>query len=154
MKTDTPEPPPPDLASVLKDALSLSLDDRRRLSVVMQSVAPAGAQVVADSMAPAADATQPEPLPDLQGWLDMIAVETPWARLQLLEDAIEHAETQEEVAALTQARRALLDTNPPVAMRKAVVEMATNHPTGIVFGALGLLLAIATLGRGAFRLVF
>lgn len=145
--------PSPDLASVLKDALSLPLDDRRRLTEVMQSVALAGVQ--AGSVEVVAVATLREDLPDLQGWLDKIAVETPpWTRLQLLEDAIEHAETQEEIAALTQARRALLDGNPPVAMRKAVVEMATNQPTGIVFGALGLLMAIATLARGAFRLVF
>lgn len=140
-----------DFAAVLKDALSLPAEDRRRLTEVMQRVAHAGPQIPGSvETVPAA----PEPEADLQGWLESIEAETPWTRLQLLEDALERAETDEEVAALTQARRALLDGNLPVAMRRAVVELATNHPTGIVFGALGIVIAIATLGRGALRLVF
>jgi hypothetical protein len=141
----------PDFGAVLKDALSLPADDRRRLTEVMQRVAPAGPQVPGSvETVPVA----PQPEADLQGWLDRIEAETAWTRLQLLEDALDRAETDEEVAALAQARRALLDANPPVAMRRAVVELATNHPTGIVFGALGIVIAIATLGRGAWRLVF
>lgn len=142
-----------DFAGVLKGALALPEEDKRRLTELMVRVTTPDAAGAAITPAPsprADDAT----LLGAAGWLHKIRGEAAWVKLQLLEDALESTDDSSELQVLREAHKALLQDNPPLAIRRAVVRVASDHPVGICVGGLGLLLALVALARGLFHLVF
>ena len=141
-----------DFAGVLKGALALPEEDKRRLAELMVRVTTPDAAVPA--IAPPPD-SQPAEAPQVGAaeWLRSIRGEPAWVQLQLVDAALETADDAAEAQVLRDAQRAMLQENPPLAVRRAVVRLASEHPIGICVGALGLLLALAALGRGLFHLV-
>jgi hypothetical protein len=142
-----------DFAGVLKGALALSEEDKRRLAELM-------VRVTAPEAARTAIAPAPEPRADdapeigAAEWLRKIRTEPAWVQLQLIEDALESTDEASELQVLRDAQKALLQENPPLAIRRAVERVASEHPVGICIGGLGLLLALIALLRGLFHLVF
>lgn len=141
-----------DFTGVLKGALALPEEDKRRLAEIMVRVTTPDAAAPAIAPAPS---SQPVEAPQVGAveWLRSIRGEPAWVQLQLVDDALETADDAAEAQVLRDAQRAMLQENPPLAVRRAVVRVASEHPIGICVGALGLLLALIALGRGLFRLV-
>lgn len=145
-----------DFAGVLRGALALPEEDKRRLAEVMSRVtdsSPAVGTTVALAGHPP-QAVLEEPHVTAAEWVRKIRDEPAWDQLQLLEDAIERADDPSELQVLQTAHKTLLQENPPLAVRRAVVRLASQHPVGICVGASGLLLALTALGRGLVRLAF
>lgn len=142
-----------DFAGILKDALALTEEDKRRLAELMVRVT---APDRAGAVAVQAREQQPEDTPQVGAaeWLQKIRGEPAGMQLQLLEDAIEVADDLSELQLLRAAHKALLHDNPPLAVRRAVARVAAEHPVAICVGTVGLLLAMFALGRGAFHLAF
>lgn len=141
-----------DLSGVLKGALSLPEEDQRRLCEIMvrltSGVPSTGAEP--PSVEPSADGSQV----GAAEWLQQIQGHPLWVQVQLLDDALASVEEPDELEVLREAQNRLLSENPPLAVRRAVVRLAVQHPVGMCAGAVGLLLAIAAAARGLFRLVF
>lgn len=145
-----------DFAGVLRGALALPEEDKRRLAEIMSRVT--GSSLAIGATAPLAahppQAVLEEPQVTAAEWVLRIRNEPAWDQLQLLEDALESADDPSELQVLQSAHKTLLQENPPLAVRRAVVRVASQHPVGICVGALGLLLALTALGRGLVRLIF
>lgn len=145
-----------DFAGVLRGALALPEEDKRRLAEVMSRVTDSSLAI--GSTAPLAGqpshAELEEPQTTAAEWVLKIRGEPAWTQLQLLEEAIESADDPSELQVLQSAHKTLLQENPPLAVRRAVVRVASQHPVGFCVGALGLLLALTALGRGLVRLAF
>lgn len=142
-----------DFAGVLKGALALPEDDRRRLAELMVRVTAPEAPPAQIVPAPDPRAESP-PEAGAAEWVLKIRTEPASVQLQLIEDALESTDDASELQVLREAHRALLQENLPLAVRRAVERVASEHPVGICVGALGLLLAVVALARGVFRLVF
>jgi hypothetical protein len=139
-----------EFSSVLSDALSLSTDDQRQLCAVLVRVI--GEHAASAAIAPTGEIDPSEP--DAAEWLQQIKAESPWTRVSLLDTALGQAEDAAEREVLTDALNALLKANPPLVIRRAVVQVAADHPLGICAGATGLALAILAIGKGVIRLLF
>lgn len=143
-----------DFAGVLRGALALPEEDRRRLAELMvrlTSPESTGAIAVAPPTHAAADDAQEVTATE---WLKKIGGEPAWVQLQLVEAALDSAEDPSEQQVLRDAHAQLLQDNPPIAVRRAVVRLASEHPLGICVGAVGLLLAVAALAGRLFHLAF
>lgn len=103
---------------------------------------------------PAPEPTAEDPEQSAAVWVQQLLGEPLWAQVQLLDDAMAGAEDPGELQVLEEAQAKLLRENPPLAVRRAVVRLAIDHPIGVCAGGVGLLLAVAGLFRGAFRLAF
>lgn len=143
-----------DFGGILKAALALPEQDKRRLAELMARLT--APDQATDSVAAQRRerASEVAPPPNAAEWLQTIRSEPVWVQLQLLEDAINDADDPSELQLLRAAHKMLLQENPPVAVRRAVVRVAEAHPTGICVGAVGLLFALFALGRGVFHLAF
>jgi len=140
-----------ELGTILRQALALSSEDQQRLALVMSRVS-------------ALEEVRPEPDPappperssaDVSAWLLEISNKSPWARLELLEEALlDVGEQGDEAEALLDARRRLLDDNPPVAIRRSVANVASEHPLGTLVGVGGLILAVVGVGQAVWRIFF
>lgn len=139
-----------EFTEILKGALALSQEDQARLCSVLQRVTGAAGNLAADSV--------PEPLSEsertVQDWLQQIRGEAPWIQLVFLDDALEAEDAVVKRAALDAARTQLLRDHPPLAIRRAVTDLAARHPAGVCVGALGLLIGVFGLARQVVRLLF
>lgn len=142
-----------DFAGILKGALALPEEDKRRLAELMIRVT-APDRATEEVVQEREQRPEGAPLVSAADWLQKIRGETAWVQLQLLDDAIDVADDPSELQLLRAAHKALLHDNPPVAVRRAVERVAGEHPFGICVGAVGLLLALFALGRGVFHLAF
>jgi hypothetical protein len=151
------EPPPQaQFADVLRGALTLPPDDQAQLCSVLQritalpasplDVVPPFAELAADKVAHHEQT--------LENWLQQIQCEPVWTQLLLLDDALANVDSEEETSALRAARTQLLHANPPIAVRRAVVDLASQHPTGVCLGSVGLAVALFALGRVLLRILF
>lgn len=142
-----------DFAGVLKGALALPEEDKRRLAELMVRVTAPGATPVQIAPAPEPRA---ESAPEIGAaeWVLKIRGEPASVQLQLIEDALESTDDVSEVQVLREAHKELLQENPPLAIRRAVERVASEHPIGICVGGVGLLLALVAFARGVFHLVF
>lgn len=144
---------PPEFSSVLQMALSLPAGDQRQLLDVMVHVA--------------GPTTSPAPRADLQSiptpadtataevFIASIAAETPWDQLQLIDGVLaDMAEDDHDRPILLKARKALLDENTPLSVRRAVVTTVSQQPAKFIFGICGLALAVIALGQALWRIVF
>jgi hypothetical protein len=149
------EPPPQaQFADVLRGALTLLPDDQERLCSVLQRItALPVAAFPAHPPAHAPDQVAQE-AQTLEDWLQQIQCEPVWTQLLLLDDALANVDSEEEASALRAARTRLLQANPPIAVRRAVVDLASQHPIGVCVGAAGLAVALVGLGRVLLRILF
>lgn len=143
-----------DFAGILKGALALPEQDKRRLAELMARLTSLDRASDSVAVQPREQETEAAPLPNAAEWLQTIRSEPAWVQLQLLEDAINGADDPSELQLLRAAHKMLLQENPPVAVRRAVVRVAEEHPIGICVGAVGLLFALFALGRGVLHLAF
>lgn len=141
-----------DFAGVLKSALALPEEDKRRLAELMNRVTATDAMRV--QIAPAPE-TGAETTPEIGAaeWVLAIRGESASVQVQLIEDALASTEDPSELQVLRGAQKVLLQENPPLAIRRAVERVAAEHPVGICVGGAGLLLALIAVARGLFRLV-
>lgn len=144
-----------DFAGVLKGALSLPEEDRRRLAELMVRVTRANETATGITLAPS-EPSLPEGAREQSAseWLQTIRGEPAWVQLQLLEAALESTDDPSELEVLRNAHKQLLQDNPPIAVRRAVVRLASEHPLGICVGAAGLLLAVVAFASRLFHLAF
>lgn len=140
-----------EFAEVLKGALALSHDDQVRLCSVLQRVTGAAGHLGSTYRGAA-----PEPAMQstVEDWLRQIQGESPWTQLVLLDEALEAEDSPAERCALEAARTQLLRTHTPVAIRRAVTDLASRSPVAICVGALGLLVGVVGIGRLLLRLLF
>lgn len=145
-----------ELADVLQRVLALHPDDQRRLRDILVSLAgaQAGAQPPVESVTTYDSGGAEGAEAHVAQWLDQVRREDPWSQLYLLDEAIERAEDEEEARSLREARSRLLQENPPIAVRSAIVRLATERPMAVGAGSVGLILALFALGRGLFHLMF
>lgn len=147
---DVPEPPV--LADALRLALALSPQEQSRLLLLLQSLAGPPRLLDGDPVADTALATEemlPPPEP-VAAWLQRIACEPAWWRLQLLEEAMADCDAG-DLPLLLQARSELLAADLPLAVRRSVTELASLHPVSVAVAALGLLLGLVGLARWLLR---
>jgi hypothetical protein len=144
-----------DFANVLRGALALDDGDKRRLLELMVRVTALDPPNDEGALTPPADTDGGEldRQEAVAEWLQKIRTEPAWTQLVLLEDAIA-AGDPDEAQPLQAAHRQLLLDNPPLAVRRAVVRIASDQPIGVVVGLVGLVLALFTIGRGLFHLAF
>lgn len=145
-----------DLSGVLRRVLELGHEDQKRLRAILSSLAGAPADAVTNAPA---SSTEPHPAEEpaagtASQWLDQIRAEAPWSQVRLLDEALHAEDGETDLQLLRDARARLLQENPPLAVRLAVVRLATERPLAVCTGGVGLLLAVIALGRGVFRLVF
>jgi len=129
----------------LQQLLALPPNDQQRLLDVLR---------IAGGVAHAPAVSADEARSAVKDWLTRIQDLPPWERLQLIEAALVEEPSEAEAEVLTAARSDLLDAHPPVAARRAVVDLVTSHPTAATVGVVGLALALFALGRNIFRVVF
>lgn len=149
MQTEPTPSKPDNLAGALQQLLGLPPAERQQMLEVLRLAG--GAATAAD---PVTDISPEDARTAVTDWLKSIEDLVAWERLQLLEAALADVESEAETGALSDARKALLDAHPPLAVRRAVVELVTLHPVATGVGALGLLLALLALGRNVFRAMF
>ena len=146
--------PASEFAEVLAGALSLPAEDRLRLCSVLERLAP----VSPSSALPAACVHTADPgessQATLEEWLAQVTRAPAWSQLLLLDDALESVDSDSQASALQAARTRLLQANPAIAVRHAVVALASRHPIGVCLGALGLTVAVFGLARILLRIVF
>lgn len=144
--------PARDFRLVLADAMALPLEDQQQLQAILQRlVGPANLQPVGTA-----------PLPDsaiggaaqASEWLQSIAGERPFVRLQQLDQQLQGEHSQEVVQHLEVARMRLLQEYPQLAVRQAVTRMAESSPLLVAAGAVGLVLALFGFGAGLLRGLF
>lgn len=148
----TPSP----LAAALQAALALSPADQAHLSAMLQRLTDAkqgeGCDRLGDLEITASGVADPQAA--VEGWLQRIAPEPAWLRLQLLEEAMGTCDTDEERDALQAAHEQLLQAHPPLAVRRSVTALAALHPASTGTAVVGLLLGVAGLGRLVLRALF
>lgn len=137
---------------ILKQALALPSEERELLAQLMTRLHQIGAPRPAPELPQAPELTGTSA--DVEAWLRQISDQTPWDRLQLIEEALCDGYEGEEADALLGARRRLLDENLPVAIRRSVVRIATESPFLTLLGGVGLLIAVAGVGHAGYRLLF
>lgn len=138
-----------EFGEVLKSALALCQDDQARLCSVLQRLTGAPAPLPEGGTE-----VQLAPQRTAQEWLDQIQNEAPWSQLALLDEALEAEDASDERAVLEGARAQLLRAHPPLAIRRAVTELASRSPVAICVGILGLLVGIVGIGRLLLRILF
>ena len=146
---------PPEFAQTLRDVLALPADDQVRLHAVLERVtgaihSPSALQMVAAPL-PAGD---PAPQEDVTQWLVQVRELPVWTQLQLLDEALASAVAPEEMALLESARSQILRAHPPLAVRRAVVALATRQPIATSVGSVGLVVGVFGIGRLLARLMF
>lgn len=153
-----PASSPPEFAQTLRDVLALPPEDQARLQAVLERVTgslsrSSAPPSVAMSLAPApmADAEQQV---DVAEWLQQVRALPAWTQLQLLDEALESADDPQEFALLEGARSQLLHLHPPLAVRRAVVALATRQPIATCVGSVGLVVGVIGIGRVLARVVF
>ena len=153
-----PAAAPPEFAQTLRDVLALPPEDQARLQAVLERVTgsvaarPAPASVPMP-MAPA-PAVAAEQQVDVAEWLQQVRALPAWTQLQLLDEALESTEDPQEFAPLEAARRQLLHAHPPLAVRRAVVALASRQPIATCVGSVGLVVGVIGIGRVLARIVF
>lgn len=149
-------PAPPEFAQTLRDVLALPAEDQARIHSVLERVTgavhdTASLQIVAAPLARSNDAS---PQQEAAQWLEQLRELPPWTQLQLLDEALEAAEDPQEHALLESARSDLLHTYPPLAVRRAVVVLATRQPIATCIGSVGLVVGVIGIGRLLVRMMF
>jgi hypothetical protein len=151
------EPPPEaQFADVLRGALALPPGDQAQLCSVLQRITALPAaplEVVIPSAEHAPDQVAHE-VQALENWLQQIQRESAWIQLLLLDDALVGVDSEEEASPLRAARTRLLQANPPIAVRRAVVDLARQHPLAVCVGAAGLAVALFGVGRVLLHILF
>ena len=146
----------PTLSAALQAALALSAADQARLFASLAYLAEARADEAPDRLSDTELSTRgaPDAHAAVAAWLQVIAAQPAWLRLQLLEEAIDTCETDAERAALQAAHAQLLQAHPALAVRRTVTELATLHPARTGIALVGLLLGLAGLARLVLRGLF
>ena len=147
---------PSALAAALQAALALAPADQARLCALLQRLTARLPDEAADPLRDTELATQgaADPQAAVAAWLQEIALQPAWLRLQLLDEAIASCDTDAERKALQAAHAQLLQAYPPLAVRRTVTELATLHPTSTGIAVIGLLLGLAGLARLVLRGLF
>ena len=147
---------PSALVAALQAALALAPSDQARLCAVLQRLTAPLPDEAADPLRDTELATQgaADPQAAITAWLQDIAAQPAWLRLQLLDEAIATCDTEAEREALQTAHAQLLQAYPPLAVRRTVTELATLHPTSTGIAVVGLLLGLAGLARLMLRGLF
>lgn len=138
-----------EFGEVLKGALALCQDDQARLCSILQRLTGAPAPLPEGGTE-----VQLPPQRTAQEWLGQIQNETPWSQLALLDEALEAEDAPDERAVLETARAHLLRAHPPLAIRRAVTELASRSPVAMCVGILGLLVGVVGIGRLLLRILF
>jgi hypothetical protein len=140
---------PSALAAALQAALALAPSDQARLCALLQRLTDASQEQAPDLLRDTELATRgtADPQAAVEAWLQDIAVQPAWLRLQLLDDAIGTCDTEPERELLQAAHAQLLHSHPPLAVRRTVTELATLHPASTGFAVVGLLLGLTGLAR-------
>lgn len=138
-----------EFGEVLKGALALCQDDQARLCSVLQRLTGAPAPLPEGGTE-----VQLAPQRPAQEWLGQIQNEAPWSQLALLDEALEAEDAPDERAVLEEARAHLLRAHPPLAIRRAVTELASRSPVAMSVGILGLLVGVVGIGRLLLRILF
>ena len=138
-----------EFGEVLKGELALCQDDQARLCSVLQRLTGAPAPLPEGGTE-----VQLAPQRTAQEWLGQIQNEAPWSQLALLDEALEAEDAPDERAVLEGARAHLLRAHPPLAIRRAVTELASRSPVAMCVGILGLLVGVVGIGRLLLRILF
>lgn len=142
---------PNEFGEVLKGALALTPDDQARLCSVLQRVT---GVPDARSTPDAEVKLPPAPHLTLEVWLQRIQNESAWSQLMLLDKALEAEDAPDQRAMLEEARAQLLRGHPPLAIRRAVTDLASRSPGGLCVGILGLMVGVVGIGRLLLRVLF
>jgi hypothetical protein len=140
-----------EFGEVLKSALALCQDDQARLCSLLQRLTGAPAPL---PLPEGGTEVQLAPQRTAQEWLGQIQNEAPWSQLALLDEALEAEDAPDERAVLERARAHLLRAHPPLALRRAVTELASRSPVAMCVGILGLLVGVVGIGRQLLRILF
>lgn len=152
--------PPSALATALQVALALAPPDQAQLCALLQRLTDRAADESLDRFldpkpAPRAVA---DPQAAVDAWLNDIAVQPAWLRLQLLDEAIascaSDSDREAERELLQSAHVQLLRAHPPLAVRRTVTELAMLHPASTGIAVIGLLLGLTGLVRLLLRGLF
>jgi hypothetical protein len=138
------------LDALAREILALSKDDQRRVARIL-------AALIDDPQSEPAEpvlATAEDEALNVDTWLTSIATNTPFERLQLIEDALTKVETDAAAMRLRAARKALLDQHPGAAVRESVSDMARTQPTAVAIGVIGIVLAILGIAAKVLHLAF
>ena len=147
---------PAEFAQTLRDVLALPPEDQARLCSVLERVTASarGEPLLAPAPRPLAFAQDlPQELETAQ-WLEQLRGLPAWTQLQLLDEALETADAPHDVALLEAARIQLLHAHPPLAVRRAVVALATRQPIATCVGSVGLVVGVIGAIRLLARVVF
>lgn len=150
-----PSSAPSSLAIALQAALALAPSDQARLCALLQRLTNAP-QEQAPHLLPGTELAPPaaDPPAAVEVWLQDIALQPAWLRLQLLDQAIDSCDTDAERELLEAAQAQLLHAHPPLAVRRTVTELAILHPASTSFAVIGLLLGLTGLARLVLRGLF
>ena len=147
---------PSALAAALQAALALSPTDQAQLCALLQRLTNAPARTHGEPLADTELATRDDADPQaaVAAWLQDIAAQPAWLRLQLLDEAIDTCATDAEREPLQAARAQLLQAHPPLAVRRTVTQLAMMHPASTGIAVAGLLLGLLGLARALLRGMF
>lgn len=132
------------LADVVTLALKLSSADQAQLASLLLHLA--GNQATAPTSSESA-------APTVDEWLRELAAHSGRDQVLLIDQALVDADPQ-TASQLVEVRDQVLRADPVLGLRLAVESVARQHPFACVVGVLGLGLAVASAGRGLFRLAF
>lgn len=145
--------PARDFRLVLADVMALPLEDQQQLQAILHRlVGPANPQPA--GTAPQIPGSQVRGAARATEWLQSLAGERPFVRLQQLDQQLQGEHSQEVLQHLEAARMRLLQEYPQLAVRQAVTRMAESSPLLVAAGAVGLVLALFGLGAGLLRGLF
>lgn len=137
------------LKSVLGQLTHLSEDElvkvRRLVDALLPTDQASGSEMV--------ERTGDE-LAEVQDWLKSIINRKPVEQLALIDESLENVEGADAIALLNRERQALLNREPSLAMKVAILRQARERPLFLLIGILGLIFGVGSFVWGLFHRVF
>lgn len=146
--------------AVLRDILALDQKEQAKLYQVLRAIL---GQPAGDAPATKVEQIKDEQVEDpaeiqaeVQLWLDELMESnlSNYQRVAILEEKYSAANSELVNGMLDKALRDILDQHPPIAIRRAVVKLATENIVLCAIGGLGLLLAIGSGLASVVRKIF
>ena len=143
------------LKTILSQLVHLSEDelvkDKQLVDVLLPAdqVSQAGQHV-----GPGVDEQANDELVAVQDWLKSIIDRKPIEQLALIEESLENVEGVEAIGLLNRERQALLDREPRLAMKVAVLKQVRERPIYVLIGVLGLIFGVGSFVVNLFQRIF
>lgn len=136
--------------AIVRQILSLTREEQGRVARIVSGLDAEGA---AATDLPADEGLADE-VASITVWLETIALESPWIRLQLIQDAHDNVSSEAATECLDATRRTLLEEHPAVAVRASVTDLAQRQPAAVIVGVIGLVSVAVGVTAKLFRLAF